>query len=229
MISGLSLTVRQRREGGAGGRVRLWENHAVQAACSSFTSRIRVRFSCTAFDFRACTPNVWRGKLIYLEQRAPLLHRTVRENIAMGRYGDGVEPASRRKSSAPRTAAGAHKFITELPQGYDTLVDENGENLSGGQRQRIAIARAFLADADLLLLDEPTAALDTESQQVVWKSLQKLMKFENRAHHFPQPRKPEKLRPHPGAGERPHPGKRHARRTAGRGGKYAELYQNQFQ
>ncbi|MBN1777239.1 MAG: ABC transporter ATP-binding protein [Clostridiales bacterium] len=126
-------------------------------------------------DSAACSPNEWRSKLIYLEQSAPLLHRTVRENIAMGRYGDGAEPAEEEIVRAAK-AAGAHKFIEALPHGYETLVDENGENLSGGQRQRIAIARAFLADAKFLLLDEPTAALDTESQQVVWKSLQKLMK-----------------------------------------------------
>jgi len=126
-------------------------------------------------DSTACSPNEWRSKLIYLEQSAPLLHRSVRENIAMGRYGDGVEPSEEEIVRAAK-AAGAHKFIQALPQGYDTLVDENGENLSGGQRQRIAIARAFLAGATFLLLDEPTAALDTESQQVVWKSLQKLMK-----------------------------------------------------
>ena len=122
-----------------------------------------------------CSPDEWRKKLIYLEQSAPLLHRSVRENIAMGRYGDGVTPTEEDIVRAAK-AAGAHKFIQALPQGYDTLVDEGGANLSGGQRQRIAIARAFLAEAKFLLLDEPTAALDTESQQVVWKSLQKLMK-----------------------------------------------------
>ena len=126
-------------------------------------------------DSADCSPNEWRSKLIYLEQSAPLLHRSVRENIAMGRYGDGVEPSEEDIIRAAK-AAGAHTFIQALPQGYDTLVDEGSENLSGGQRQRIAIARAFLADARFLLLDEPTAALDTESQQVVWKSLQKLMK-----------------------------------------------------
>ncbi|HPJ02118.1 MAG TPA: ABC transporter ATP-binding protein [Candidatus Limiplasma sp.] len=126
-------------------------------------------------DSAACSPNEWRSKLIYLEQSAPLLHRTVRENIAMGRYGDDAEPTEDEIIRAAK-AAGAHQFIQALPQGYDTLVDECGENFSGGQRQRIAIARAFLSSAKFLLLDEPTAALDTQSQQVVWKSLQKLMK-----------------------------------------------------
>lgn len=121
-----------------------------------------------------CSPNEWRSKLIYLEQRAPLLHRSVRENIAMGRYGDDVEPSEEDIIRAAK-AAGAHQFIKALPHGYDTLVDEGSENLSGGQRQRIAIARAFLADAKFLLLDEPTAALDTESQRVVWESLLKLL------------------------------------------------------
>ena len=126
-------------------------------------------------DSKECSPNQWRAKLIYLEQRAPLLHRSVRENIAMGLYGDGKEPTLEEIINAAQ-AAGAHKFIQALPKGYDTLIDENSENLSGGQRQRIAIARAFLSDAKFLLLDEPTASLDTESQQVVWESLQKLVK-----------------------------------------------------
>ena len=99
----------------------------------------------------ACSPDEWRAKLIYLDQSAPLLHRSVRENIAMGRYGDGVTPAEEDIVRAAK-AAGAHTFIKALPQGYDTLVDEDGANLSGGQRQRIAIARAFLAEAKFLLL-----------------------------------------------------------------------------
>ncbi|MFH1512147.1 MAG: ABC transporter ATP-binding protein, partial [Bacillota bacterium] len=178
-------------------------------------------------DSAACSPNEWRSKLIYLEQSAPLLHRTVRENIAMGRYGDGVTPTEEEIVRAA-TAAGAHKFITALPQGYDTVVDEGGENLSGGQRQRIAIARAFLADADLLLLDEPTAALDTESQQVVWKSLLKLMKSKTAliiSHNLESLKSCDRILVMEDGQIRE--SGTHAELLA-MGGRYAELYENQF-
>ena len=76
----------------------------------------------------------------------------------------GNERASLDEIIAAASSANAHEFITQLPEGYDTLLDERGSNLSGGQKQRICLARAFLKDADLLLLDEPTSAVDAESR-----------------------------------------------------------------
>lgn len=111
-----------------------------------------------------------RNSVAYVPQTCYLFSGTVRENIATGRPGatDGeVEEAAR--------AAMAHDFIMELPQGYDTQVGERGAQLSGGQRQRIAIARALLKDAPLLLLDEATASLDSQSEAQVQRALEGLM------------------------------------------------------
>jgi ATP-binding cassette subfamily B protein len=96
---------------------------------------------------------------------------TVSANIALGR----PEATAAEIRRAAELAA-AHDFITALPDGYDTVVGERGLTLSGGQRQRIGIARAIIRDNPILILDEPTAALDTESEQLVVEALERLMK-----------------------------------------------------
>ncbi len=105
-----------------------------------------------------------------VSQEVSLFDDSVRANIAYGR----PEASEAEIMQAARDAA-AHDFITELPQGYDTVVGEFGVKLSGGQRQRLSIARAMLKNAPILLLDEATSALDTESERLVQAALDRLM------------------------------------------------------
>lgn len=106
-----------------------------------------------------------------VSQDTVLFNDTVRNNIAYGSEGRYDDEQIR----AAAEAANAHHFITELPQGYDTILGERGTRLSGGQRQRIAIARALLCDPPILILDEATSALDTESERLVQEAVDRLL------------------------------------------------------
>ena len=112
-----------------------------------------------------------RSQIAYVGQVVQLFRGTIRENIAFGRIG-----ASNDEIVAAAKAAHAHDFILGFPAGYDTPVGEHGMQLSGGQRQRIAIARALIKNAPIILLDEPTAALDSESEQNVQEAFAELRK-----------------------------------------------------
>ena len=122
-------------------------------------------------DVRKVTLASLRDSFALVSQDTMLFDDSVRANIAYGRPG-----ASDDAVVAAATAAAAHDFITALPDGYDTLVGENGVRLSGGQRQRLAIARAMLKDAPILLLDEATSALDSEAERDVQAALSELMR-----------------------------------------------------
>ena len=118
-------------------------------------------------DIVKLAPQELRSHISVVQQSAPLFSGTPAQNIGYGKAG-----ATQDEIISAAKAAYAHDFITELPNGYDTDIGEQGTTLSGGQRQRLAIARAILRDAPILLLDEATSALDSESEQAVQKAFE---------------------------------------------------------
>jgi len=123
-------------------------------------------------DTREITLASLRANVALVSQDVTLFNDTVAANIAYGRSGG----ASRAELESTARAAHALDFVREMPQGFDTLIGEDGVRLSGGQRQRLAIARALLKDASILLLDEATSALDSESERHVQAALVELMR-----------------------------------------------------
>lgn len=133
-------------------------------------------------DIRKTHSKELRSQIAVVTQEVVLFNDTIRNNILMGR-----ESASEAEVIEAAKHAHAHKFILEKPDGYDTVIGERGAQLSGGQRQRVAIARAILRDTPILLLDEATNALDTESERIVQTALDELMQGRTTicvAHHL---------------------------------------------
>jgi ATP-binding cassette, subfamily B, bacterial HlyB/CyaB len=122
-------------------------------------------------DIAMTDPAGLRRQIGVVLQENVLFNRSVRENIALS---DPAMPMERIVAAA--TLAGAHEFILELPEGYDTVVGERGSTLSGGQRQRIAIARALIADPKILIFDEATSALDYESERIIQQNMKEIAK-----------------------------------------------------
>src|SRR5205807_5362738 len=112
-----------------------------------------------------------RNQFAIVLQEPVLFSTTIAENIAYARFG-----ASEAEIIAAAQAANAHDFIRRLPQEYDTVVGERGMRLSGGERQRISIARAFLKDAPILILDEPTSSVDVKTEAAIVEAMERLMR-----------------------------------------------------
>jgi ATP-binding cassette, subfamily B, bacterial MsbA len=164
-----------------------------------------------------------RAAIGLVPQEPALFSGTVRENIAYARPG-----ASRDDVEAAARAAHAHEFVERLPQGYDTVVGERGVKLSGGQRQRVAIARAILKDPAVLVLDEATSSLDTESERLIEDAMERLLVGRTTliiAHRLSTVRRADRLVVMD-QGRIVEEGS-HTELLA-RGGLYARLYQHQF-
>src|SRR5262245_42742432 len=135
-----------------------------------FHDPTRGRILVDGVDIRRFRLRTYRELLALVQQDVFLFDGSVRENIAYGRLDASdaeIEDAARR--------ANAHEFIARLPEGYETFVGERGVKLSGGQQQRLAIARAILAEPQILILDEATSNLDTESEQLIQASMTTLL------------------------------------------------------
>jgi len=122
-------------------------------------------------DVRRYAVADYRRHIGLVLQEPFLFHGTIAENISYGK-----PDATREEVVAAARAAHAHEFILRMPQGYDSLVGERGQALSGGERQRISIARALLIDPRILIMDEATSSVDTETEQEIQKALDNLVR-----------------------------------------------------
>ena len=122
-------------------------------------------------DIRSVTQTSLRSAISLVPDEPFLFSTTVHENISYGKPG-----ASREEVEAAARAAQAHEFIVGLDDGYDTVVGERGYDLSGGQRQRISLARLFLSDPSVIILDDSTSAIDVEIEERIHRSLKELLR-----------------------------------------------------
>jgi subfamily B ATP-binding cassette protein HlyB/CyaB len=137
----------------------------VQRLCVPHSGRVLI----DGMDIAMADPAWLRRQIGVVLQESMLFNRSVRDNIALA---DPSMPMERIIAAA--TTAGAHEFICELPEGYDTIVGERGSTLSGGQRQRIAIARALVSNPRILIFDEATSALDYESERIIQRNMKEI-------------------------------------------------------
>ncbi|MDO8370873.1 MAG: ABC transporter ATP-binding protein [Polaromonas sp.] len=169
VIRGLDLTIQPGEMIGLVGHSGSGKSTLVNLICR-FYDVTDGSISVDGTDIRRFTVADYRRNIGLVLQEPFLFFGTIAENIAYGKPG-----ASRTDIVAAARAAHAHEFILRLPQGYDSLVGERGQGLSGGERQRISIARALLIDPRILILDEATSSVDTETEQEIQKALDNLV------------------------------------------------------
>lgn len=170
VLQDLDLTVRKGEKIGIAGESGSGKSTLVNLAFRFFDPTSG-SVSVDGHDLRTLRTLDFRSQMALVSQDVVLFNTTVAENIGLGREGstrDEIEAAAR--------AAFAHDFIMGMPQAYDTIIGERGVKLSGGQRQRLSIARAFVRDAPILVLDEATAALDSQSESEVQVAIDNLAK-----------------------------------------------------
>ena len=174
-------------------------------------------------DVRGYTLKSLRDQISLVLQDSVLFHATVWQNIAYGKPS-----ATREEIFRAAKLANAHQFIERMPQRYETVVGERGDTLSGGQRQLIAIARAIVRNTPNLLLDEPSAALDPESEELVFDAIARLMRGKTSitiAHRLATARRADRILVLDD-GAIVETG--HHEQLLTMGGMYAKLYQKQF-
>jgi ABC-type multidrug transport system fused ATPase/permease subunit len=140
----------------------------VAALLLGFLEPTAGRVTVGGIDLAGCRADEWRRLVAWVPQHPALLRGSIADNIMLGR------PASRRAVRAAAALAGADAFVSALPSGYGTLVGDGGRPLSPGERRRIGLARAFMGDPSLVVLDEPTADLDPASVEHVSRAVERL-------------------------------------------------------
>jgi ABC-type transport system involved in cytochrome bd biosynthesis fused ATPase/permease subunit len=134
-----------------------------------FAEPVSGRVTVGGLDLAHCRPDLWRRRIAWVPQHPTIFRGTVADNIRLGNPG-----ATERSIRDAAVLAGADRFVQALPFGYETLVGDGGRPLSAGERRRVALARAFVRDAPLVILDEPTADLDRTSAAVVAEAVERL-------------------------------------------------------
>jgi len=169
VIKGITIDIQPGEMVGLVGRSGAGKSTIINLICRFYDPQ-EGRVLIDGVDLRKIKQREWHRRLGIVPQESFLFHGTIAENIAYAR-----PEASRDDIIRAARAANAHHFIVRFPDGYDTQVGERGARLSGGERQRISIARAILNDPKILILDEATSAVDTETEQQIQEAISRLV------------------------------------------------------